>query len=464
MLALQTGLMGLQHKKVWRVSKPICLTALMLQGTLVATSFPPGALVVSSMPYVSKSIRTVPTWNPSFRGANNSVREMTNHALFQMWYGDAYRSPRFSLNKLVKANIHGGQYTPTTSPCGSNCTYEVTIQGSAFECKEGITSDLRTLTTEYYGNKSTTPPTTTEFNPKLVNYLAAMNGSALYHNSSAIFEIQYANGTFCAYEVPPLSSLSCTAWYADYTFEISYSNGVQSVVTQVNKTSVITSAVLSALSLSQKDNGSSFSDDHILSSGYALGQAYRDTNIYAILDSVTSALSGAVSGYGNEALFVSNTMILESSMAQYTPSTHIYADGYTPADTLSATLKISPATMQNVLENVMISLLSIANAETSTSVQTTTYFTTYSFASRYKQLVLPYALALGLSLVLVVYAIYATIKCSGLPRKERVVDVLRVVSRKDNQGVIDRARDAPFETSETLKEAVRKLKNEKIQV
>ncbi|CCD49076.1 hypothetical protein BofuT4_P029520.1 [Botrytis cinerea T4] len=305
-----------------------------------------------------------------------------------MWYGDAYRGPRFSLNKLVKANIHGGQYTPTTSPCGSNCTYEV----------------------------------------------------------------------------PPLSSLSCTAWYADYTFEISYSNGVQSVVTQVNKTSVITSAVLSALSLSQKDNGSSFSDDHILSSGYALGQAYRDTNIYAILDSVTSALSGAVSGYGNEALFVSNTMILESSMAQYTPSTHIYADGYTPADTLSATLKISPATMQNVLENVMISLLSIANAETSTSVQTTTYFTTYSFASRYKQLVLPYALALGLSLVLVVYAIYATIKCSGLPRKERVVDVLRVVSRKDNQGVIDRARDAPFETSETLKEAVRKLKNEKIQV
>lgn len=130
-----------------------------------------------------------------------------------------------------------------------------------------------------------------------------MNGSALYHNSSAIFEIQYANGTFGAYEVPPLSSLSCTAWYADYTFEISYSNGVQSVVTQVNKTSVITSAVLSALSLSQQDNGSSFSDDHILSSGYALGQAYRDTNIYAILDSVTSALSGAVSGYGLSSCF-----------------------------------------------------------------------------------------------------------------------------------------------------------------
>jgi hypothetical protein len=106
-------------------------------------------------------------------------------------------------------------------------------------------------------------------------------------NGSFTFEIQWNNQ----------SSLSCTTWYSEYTLLVSYSNFVQSVAVHVLKQQPLNGTYLAANALFYKP-GTWYPNDWVLTSGVNVSTAYRESNVWAVMQSLVDTMSGAVSEYG----------------------------------------------------------------------------------------------------------------------------------------------------------------------
>lgn len=100
------------------------------------------------------------------------------------------------------------------------------------------------------------------------------------------------------------NSMNCTVYYSEYTFFMNYTGGVQS--TNVSKT---TGHILNSTSLVRDalypNCGNSdcppkdFPDDlTMLYSGQNVSTIYRESNVRAVYESLASALSGTVTGFG----------------------------------------------------------------------------------------------------------------------------------------------------------------------
>jgi hypothetical protein len=82
---------------------------------------------------------------------------------------------------------------------------------------------------------------------------------------------------------------------------------------------------------------------------------------------------------------------------------------FDPADKHGLKINLSAKVLQGLLQNITISLLTIANAEPGTEVTRTNYANKYKFAFP-ARLIAPYAAALAISLVIVVLGLWALAK------------------------------------------------------
>jgi membrane-bound inhibitor of C-type lysozyme len=82
---------------------------------------------------------------------------------------------------------------------------------------------------------------------------------------------------------------------------------------------------------------------------------------------------------------------------------------FDPANSTSVRIDLSAEVLQGLLQNITISLLTLANANLTTEVTTRNYVTKYQFAFQEK-LIVPYASALAISFLIVVSGLRALAK------------------------------------------------------
>ncbi|KAM5527875.1 hypothetical protein FOXYSP1_19749 [Fusarium oxysporum f. sp. phaseoli] len=362
------------------------LTAAFLPCVPIATIFPPGALIIYQPAITANSSMSVPWYDFDYRGNDSSYQSLAAHALFTLGSDGELRYAKPYLSRVAKRSIMSGSFLPSPSPCGANCSYTVTFLGPSFSCQDQISSDLPQLVAQNYGNVSSNGRARSEFNPAYIQYIAAQNYTAAL-NGNFTFEVQWNNH----------SSLSCTTWYSEYTLSISYSNFVQSVAVHVLKQQPLNGTYLAANALFYKD-GSWYPNDWVLMSGVNVSTAYRESNVRAVMQSLVDTMSGAVSEYGSENQFIANTIVLETPLASFDP-----------AESRSVHINLSAEVLQGLLQNITISLLTLANANLITEVTTKDYVTKYQFAFQEK-LIVPYASALTISFVIVVLGLRALVK------------------------------------------------------
>ncbi|KAJ4027933.1 hypothetical protein NW752_000183 [Fusarium irregulare] len=260
----------------------------------------PAALVVEYRPYKSTTNLPVSQYDFNFRGENDtSFRGIVTNSLCQIEFHDGCKWAVDEVKGLVETVLLEGRHINFPSPCGGrDCYFRVTMPGPAFKCQDNVSSDVVGVALDRYGNVSKTTLTSADFDPERVNYVAVLNKEDGSKNSTLKLDMEWVE-EFSTYNAQQLQSLSCSAWFANYTFDISFQNGTQKVHTNATEMlEPIRASVPGALSFAQSDNGSSFADGFVLKSGVTLGWAYRANNIYALLDALVSAMGGAVSSYG----------------------------------------------------------------------------------------------------------------------------------------------------------------------
>lgn len=168
------------------------------------------------------------------------------------------------------------------SPCGSNCSYTISMPGPEFVCGPII-------------------PNTTPAEPSM-----AFNASAS-SDDDFVFMVQWvSNGIDPVGDghVSSYNSMNCTVYYSDYTLSMDYTNGLQS--TSINKT---TGNILNSSSLvhdafyptcrADPCPPKDFPDDlTMVYSGQNVSTIYRESNVRAVYEAVASAFSGTVIGFG----------------------------------------------------------------------------------------------------------------------------------------------------------------------
>lgn len=159
LFSMQSNPSKLFSLSVIRTSPLLWRFAVFLPLIPIATIFPPGAITVVSVAKVDRFSSTVPTYDFYYRGNNDSYQNFANNALFLMGSDGEFRLacmiqttsrtyrlinlrfPKSYLSRVAKATAMSGSYLTTTSPCGNNCTYHISVPGPELDCVNGIGSE-----------------------------------------------------------------------------------------------------------------------------------------------------------------------------------------------------------------------------------------------------------------------------------------------------------------------------------
>ncbi|CZR63529.1 uncharacterized protein PAC_13426 [Phialocephala subalpina] len=331
----------------------------------IAVVFPPSAiLVVGNTIHTSPNI-SVPTYDFGFRGNTNTEADLAGNLLFILEYDGDLRYPKPYLNKVMKAAAMSGSYLQSLTPCGSsNCTYQITMPGPEFACRDDTTSDLPTTVTNTYGNATSNAEANTYFDNKNIQYIAAQQ------------PMDENNITFV---LSGFQTTDVVAIQRGYLLNSSYLASQSSPFPPFYNNSII------------------YPDNLTLPYGQNVSITYREANAYAIFASIRDALSGAVTDYDIENQFVANIIIFDTPMASYS------TDNATLLD-----IPLSASILQSLLQNITISLLTLSNNNISTKVITSNYINQYQFHYPYL-LAIPYALTLVGAFVFIIMGMMALV-------------------------------------------------------
>ncbi|KAM5372568.1 hypothetical protein ACJZ2D_007468 [Fusarium nematophilum] len=129
----------------WNILRPsvlrrapfAALVAFLCFGTQIAATFPPGALDVEYKDaVVPVSVKNVPTMNISDYG-DGTHRQFVDRCFYDM-NGDLSFMNQFNpdLTSLANAVLSLGQPLQIPSPCSGPCSYNMSMDGPRFHCKE----------------------------------------------------------------------------------------------------------------------------------------------------------------------------------------------------------------------------------------------------------------------------------------------------------------------------------------
>ncbi|KAM3158469.1 hypothetical protein ABEW05_000919 [Botrytis cinerea] len=456
-----------------RAAPVLCVLSIMMASMAVAVSFPPGAINVVTIQRTSYNSVVVPTFNASFMGngsglaanqyalsvlspitesVDGSVSGFTSSGLLTGKHSNLL--PRLAFQTMIT-----GKAFDQPSPCGVNCSFVVEFEGPTLDCNSSSTN----ITSSVMRNSST-------FFPEFTIYSG--NWSDLTLATPALRHVLY-NGTYtnANWQSSTLSlldaelntvnanlanltstlntsmiqdNLYCTPGRALYTVNNTY---ISNVLTRNVTTTFI--SPLTNLVLHTHDNSvivPGFTNVSGIISGYVFGNVpanwsaealdyYRDLNMMTILDTMFYYLAGEFkafpaaildrdeeravndidpTGWGEDSPGFGDpdgwsSGAFNGTIISRTPLNTAFTH-YTTNSSANPSFVITQSTLNALLQNITLSTaLSYSLWSTPTNTTTLTLHNIYSF-SQPLNLLLPYFLALFLSLPFLLLGLWALVQ------------------------------------------------------
>ncbi|PYH89978.1 hypothetical protein BO71DRAFT_402596 [Aspergillus ellipticus CBS 707.79] len=370
-LSVLTNPLYLGQVQLVRAAPIPFLCALICWCIPIAMIFPAGALTVESKSLPVLANQSVPTFDPSFTG-NGTFDGMMAQALWQPDDFDAYSGPTNKVTRIARQAIMAGHYLPATSPCDTDCSYTIDVPGPSFECRNSSSPDLFRWVNQTY-------PQTQSWE---YLYLASADYSARTNRSQYAFDFDLRWEQDGGYQ-----NLSCQAYEATYTFRIAYEGGQQRTTTEVQPLRPLNSSYLyddyGVYPQTGRSPDSRINATTTGATGGNVTDINRRSNLAAIQDSLVLALSGYIDIFLLHSQPSANTIISLSDL--YSGSA------------ASPRFNISGASMQDLLQNITLSLLTMNQTSTQTTVTNTVTVNVYAF-TRPARLITPYFACLGVAL------------------------------------------------------------------
>ncbi|KAF2642206.1 hypothetical protein P280DRAFT_296628 [Massarina eburnea CBS 473.64] len=366
----------------------------------VATIFPPGSLVVQQLPLTQNTTAQVPILDVDYRG-NGSAIELFENAMFLSGPDGDYQSPTLRYSRLGMLTLLDGAFVTQSSPCGANCTYDISFQGPSLRCED---ADKNVdLDSKVFNNLNASLSQSQGFNSQFslssANFMAAP-----YNPTSDLIEFAIS---FMDQQSNALRNVTCITMSATYDAHVEYVNGAQKVTAQTSKEEPINGTILNKSPFYDVIQSKPWSSPIRFSpTGYSihsddeLNDAFHGAQLRSISDTLLGAIKGGISSYGNnEGSFIGNTIIQDTPFA--TPIYNTTAMDYT-----HIYFTLSPSILEDLMKNVTISTLNDATSSTTTSVTSTIYLTAYVFKNPYR-LIAAYAAALAVCLPFIAFGFAA---------------------------------------------------------
>ncbi|PYI10993.1 hypothetical protein BO78DRAFT_160813 [Aspergillus sclerotiicarbonarius CBS 121057] len=347
----------------------------------IAMIFPAGALTVEPKSLHIQANQSVPTFDPSFMG-NETFQGMMAQALWQPDDFDAYSGPTNKLTRVARQAIMAGHYLPSTSPCDTDCAYTINMQGPSFECRNYSSPNLYSWVNQTY-------PQTQSWE---YLYLASADYAARTNQSKYVLDFELRWMQAGGYQ-----NLTCRAYESTYTLDITYTGGTQFITTRVDPIRQLKSSGLYDDYGMYPQTGTKDSRINATTTGASGGNVtdiYRRANLAAVQDSLVLALSGYIDIFLLHSQPSANTIISLSELYSGTAS--------------SPTFNITSASMQDLLQNITLSLLTMNQTTTETIVTNNVTVNVYSF-KRPARLITPYFVCLGFGLAFVLFGGHALV-------------------------------------------------------
>ncbi|KAI5782050.1 hypothetical protein DFH27DRAFT_579557 [Peziza echinospora] len=368
----------------------------------LATVFPPGALKVITINTVAAKFIEVPTFDPSFKtpledhlgdGRMNRMH-MVKQAVYSVTEDGEFYRPLPVIIRPVKQSLLGGGYLtlPPPTGCGQNCTYTITFPGPSFNCSERENKTFATKNAPWY--KATDSYKVASLygeiggNQFIRTYdVPKMNFLVTWRNSP-----KQSNATY--------RTASCDLHHTIYKVNVTYNQGVQVMDVDLEKNGLIDGR---ALTYNKPFSVKAFTNKEVVLGKGMLGQTnqtlstiFMDSQLRAIRDSVVMAIEGSI--LENDPLISTDTLILETKWQYDNRKDFDISLGANYSYT--SPLAISAEGLESLLINATLSTIVSGGWTTSANATIHSTETVYSF-SRPRLLIAPYAVALGIGLLLI---------------------------------------------------------------
>ncbi|PYH71847.1 uncharacterized protein BO88DRAFT_384338 [Aspergillus vadensis CBS 113365] len=325
--------------------------------------------------------QSVPTFDPAFIG-NGTFAGMMTEALWQPNSYDVYSGPSYKLTRVARQAMMAGHYLPASSPCATDCFYSISIQGPSFECRNYSSPDLYNWVNQTYP----------QMNTRGYLYIASQDSAARTNRSESFFDFGLRWKRDNEYD-----NLTCRAFEATYNLHITYTGSQQYVTAEVNPIRQLNSSYMYDDGGVSPRTGTLDSRINATTTGDTGGNVidiFRRANLAAIQDSLVLALSGYIDMLVIHGQPSANTII---------SLTDLYTG---PSNT--PTFNITGASMQDLLKNITISLLTMNQTTTQVTVTNKLTVNVYSF-SRPARLIATYFVCLGSALAFILFGGHALI-------------------------------------------------------
>ncbi|PSN59075.1 hypothetical protein BS50DRAFT_444163, partial [Corynespora cassiicola Philippines] len=360
----------------------------------IVTIFPPGSLVVQ--PSLIDTIlpkENVPGFDLGFRG-NKTAQELFDYVIFEVTDYGAYQGSKANYSRNGIISLLSNTYITGFSPCGQNCSYNLTFIAPSMSCKYAdfskqeysrMQSNFPDLHLISEGDSHEDPDSGFILNPE-IDFLASADASGDYF----LFNLVYRNpnGT-------NMSSISCMTNIAKYTAQVEYIDSIQNLT-------IMNTTILMPLNARGHDEPV-FQDimkseypDKLIDNGDTRADFYRQCQLRSIQDALVDALKGWITSTSEGGYSRNNTLIQHTKFA--VPFEFDTSQGY---DNLTG-YHLTPEIVEELMKNVSISIFNAGRASTPTFVKKTPWEPCYVFDDR-KRLLIAYAGALGVCFVFLLF-------------------------------------------------------------
>ncbi|KAB8212130.1 hypothetical protein BDV34DRAFT_219346 [Aspergillus parasiticus] len=408
----------------------LAIITMVLWAVPIAMSFPSSSMTVRSTTRTHEFQTQMPGMNLTETwGGNTTIMKDKELALFvpNNWrdendtdYVEVLRAEQLTLAgmglqikpviyQLATETLVNGEPRRMSSPCGMNCSYELSFDGPYLSCNN---TDLEKISPQYNksalwfyaleSNWTVTPDANPKFNPLLKNF--QMKNAEVYNwvrnDSADTVQFEYVSHV-----------LTCTPRRAEYHVVQRFHNGEQSSTVTIGD-------VHDLVPMHEKFY---FSKNNMTQ---AVVDTIRDRNIMSLIMAMTKGISGKVGAmvYGvdsvepisQEAVF-STQLMQDNLLVQSTRLFNGFSDSWEGRLTAWYSLfTVNEEILNSMLANVTISAINHFQLwPTSVNVTRQDFHTQYVW-SRPLNLLLPYFLSLGVALPLAALG-YWSLRQNGVP-------------------------------------------------
>ncbi|OWY53094.1 hypothetical protein AALT_g3459 [Alternaria alternata] len=401
LFSLSTGPLKLYRLDILRHVPILWIFGLFLPLTpIITTIFPTSALIIDVYPFPQTNLTEVTTLDIDYHGNGSAVAFFQN-AMFVPGFDGEYRWPADRLKQLARATLFQGAFLTQPSPCGLNCSYTLTFAAPTLRCAEvttmqNVTSANQTIA---FGNMFRNLE---DSDPTHYNYMAApiVSRDAVFGqsaNSSFVFVVSYRAPNDDAYRF-----INCVTMDAKYKAEVQYRDGTQSIAVNITDEKPLDASPLDMgelfyglMNSEPRTDPVNFPTQYRNQTENEILDLMHGTQIRAISDAMVYCLSGYIQQYGLEGQQIEDTAIHETPLAVPIRSDTNYRF-------IDVRFKLSPAVIEELMQNTTLSVFNDATNMTQTMVNTISYENRYIF----KQ---PGRLIVSYAALLTTYLVFATL-------------------------------------------------------